>query len=410
MKFLLIPENNSLSHIAKCLALADDLKSTGHEVHIAISRKHFDFVNNLGMSAHARVHILSDIQETDGGGFPSFKWFSNIKTIVRCIQEEIDLMKQIKPDRVLGVFRFTLHASSQIAKVPYDSLICGCMIPDCHETLGFSENENGSEFQRQLMDNFFRFAGKKFSLALHEFGLPPIEDVRMALKGERTFLWDFPEFLPLQKTPDLIHVGPISFERWPYDPVPLEPILESQKPLAVISFGTCVTDNATVSRIARILLELEYEVIVAAGGQSEMTDLGNLDPRINVLNFAPLYQIFPYTSLLITHGGQMTVFEALQNETPVLVMPLQPEQAHNGVCLERIGCGARLIPSTHFTGVPEDYIQAFNQTTDEQIKAKIHGLITNRNIKDNLAKIKKALEHYQGAKALADFLRGENFR
>ncbi len=410
MKFLLIPENNSLSHIAKCLALTDILKSTGHEVHIAISRKHSGFVNNSDISTHACVHILSDIQETDGGGFPSCKWFSNIETIVRCIQEESNLMKQIKPDRVLGVFRFTLHASSQIAKVPYDSLICGCMIPDSHEALGFSENENGSEIQRQLIDTFFRFAGKKFSLALHEFGLPPIEDVRMALKGERTFLWDFPEFMPLQKTPDLIHIGPVSFERWPYDPVPIEPILESKKPLAVISFGTCVTDSPTVSRIAKILLELGYKVIVAAGGQTEMTVSGQPDPGVTVLNFAPLHRIFPYTSLLITHGGQMTVFEALQNEVPVLVMPLQPEQAYNGVCLERIGCGARLIPSTHFTGVPEDYIQAFNQTTDEQIKAKIHGLITNRNIKDNLAKIKKTLEHYQGAKALADFLRGEKIR
>ncbi len=400
MKFLLIPENNSLSHIAKCLALMDILESNGHEVHIAISQIHSGFLNRLGI----KHHILSDIQETDSGGFPSFKWFSNTETITRCIQEEVALIKQIKPDRVLGVFRFTLYASSQIAEVPYDSLICGCMIPDCTEVLGYLENENGSEVQRQLMDNFFRFAGRKFSLSLKEFGLPKIEDVRMALKGAYTFLWDFPEFLPLQKQPNLIHIGPISFERWPYDQVPMEPIIKSQEPLAVISFGTCVTDTATVFRITRLLLELGYNVIVAAGGQMEMTALRHSNPSVHVLNFAPLHQIFPYTSLLVTHGGQMTVFEALQNEIPIIVMPLQPEQAHNGVCLERIGCGARLIPSTHFTGMPEDYIQAFSRITDEQIRAKIDALVTDRNTKDNLAKMKKVLEHYQGAKTLVEFL------
>jgi UDP:flavonoid glycosyltransferase YjiC (YdhE family) len=400
MKYLLIPENNSLSHITKCLSIMDILKSNGHEVHIAISEKHSSFLANLGINHH----ILSDIQETDGGGFPSFKWFSNIETIANCIQEEVALIDKIKPDRVLGVFRFTLYASSQIVKIPYDSLICGCMIPDSHEVLGFSENETGRDLQKTLLDNFFRFAGIKTSLAWTKFGLDKIDDIRFALKGERTFLWDFPEFLPLQKQSNLTHIGPISLHHWPYDAVNLDSILDSKLPIAVVSFGTCVADNATVLRMVKLLLDLGYKVIVAAGGQKEMLDIKHSDPRVIVLKYAPLDKIFPYTSLLVTHGGQMTVFEALQNKIPVFVMPFQPEQAHNGVCLERIGCGSRLIPSTHFTGIPDDYINAFNQMSDDEIKTKITNLINNSKTKENLTKIKEVIDRYQGAKTLVNFL------
>lgn len=400
MKFLLIPENNSLSHILKCTSIMDILKSNGHEVHIAISEKHSNFLINLGINHH----ILSDIQETDHGGFPSFKWFSNIETITQCIQEEVALIDKVKPDRLLGIFRFTLYASSQIVKIPYDSLICGCMIPDSNEVLGFSENEAGRDLQKKYLDNFFRFAGKKLSLALTKFDLDKIDDIRFALKGERTFLWDFPEFMPIQKQSNLTHIGPISFHHWPYDPVNLNNILDSKYPLAVVSFGTCVTDKATVFRIVNLLLDLGYKVIVAAGGQKAMLDFGQLDSRVIVLNFAPLNKIFPYTSLLVTHGGQMTVFEALQNKIPILVMPLQPEQAHNGVCLERIGCGKRLIPSTHFTGIPEDYINAFNQISDDDIKTKINNLTSDSKITENMTKIKEVMDRYQGAKTLVNFL------
>ncbi len=400
MKFLLMPENNSLSHITKCLSIMDALQLYGHEVQLAIGKRHSDFLRNLGIEHH----ILSDIQETDSGGFPTFKWFSNIDIIANCIKEEVALINKVKPDKVIGIFRSTLYASSQIAQVPYDSLICGCMVPESHEALGFSQNETGYELQKKFLTNFFGFAGIKMSRAMAKFGLAKIDDIRMAFKGEHTFLWDFPEFMSLQTTSEMIHIGPISLNHWPYDSFNLEDILDPKHPIAIVSFGTCVTDNTIVLRIVRLLLESGYKVIVAAGGQKEMFNIEPSDSRVIVLKYAPLTAIFPHASLLVTHGGQMTVFEALQNQVPVLVMPFQPEQAHNGVCLERIGCGNRLIPSTLFSGLSEDYIKAFARITDDEIRTKINNLVGNSNIKKHLNQIKQALDHYRGVETLVKFL------
>ncbi len=310
MKYLLIPENNSLSHIAKCLAIRDVMIKKGHEVHIAVSVQNSGFLKIQGVE----YHILSDIQETDSSGFPTFKWFSNTENIVNCIKEEVNLINKIKPDRVLGVFRFTLFAASGITGVPYDSLICGCMIPESEEVLGFFKDEKGINLQKSILDNFFRYAGNKMNIALSKFGLTKIDDIRYALKGEHTFLWDFPEFMPVRMNSGISHVGPIALDHWTYDNIDMDHIYEPGSAPAVVSFGTCITDKDTVQRIVNILRSMDYLVIVAAGGQKEMLDIKG-GPGVKVYNFAPLLKIFPHASLLVTHGGQMTVFEALKNKS-----------------------------------------------------------------------------------------------
>jgi len=64
-------------------------------------------------------------------------------------------------------------------------------------------------------------------------------------------------------------------------------------------------------------------------------------------------------ALTLCHGGQLTVFEALAGRSPVLVLPLQPEQAHNGLCLARLGCGRSLLPPRPFLGDSRTYVDAF---------------------------------------------------
>jgi UDP:flavonoid glycosyltransferase YjiC (YdhE family) len=266
-KYLLMPGNNSLSHVVKCLAVGDVLTTRGHEVRVAVSKKHSRFLRKLSIDHF----VLPDIQEVDESGFPSVEWFRQPRLITDCINEEIRLLRSYQPDRVLGVFRFTLKSSARIVGVPYDSLICGCMIPDSREVMGFDDEEPGRDVQRIILDGFFRYAGARLGAALRAFGLPQAnEDIRHMLKGERTFLWDFPEFAPLPPQPDLIHVGPLSWNRWPYDSVDTGVLSRGDRQLAVVAFGTCTICLAAVKRIITVLLDMGYRVLIAAGGQPEL--------------------------------------------------------------------------------------------------------------------------------------------
>jgi len=83
MRILMVPGNNSLSHVLKCLAVDKDLRNKGHETLIAISRKHESFLKAVSHSDYA---VLPDIQERDDAGLPTVEWFRRPGQIIDCIK------------------------------------------------------------------------------------------------------------------------------------------------------------------------------------------------------------------------------------------------------------------------------------------------------------------------------------
>ncbi len=400
MRYLLLPNNNSLSHVAKSLAIREVLVNRGHEVLIAVNQKHSQFLLKMGVE----YHVLFDIQEIDGASLPTTAWFKHPQLVIDCIKAEEAILKKYKPDRVLGVFRFTGKASAQLAGIPYDSLICGCMLPNSSEVLGFTKKEAGVNLQYENLKGFYQYTGAKISLALTSLGLGKISDIRYMLKGNRTFLWDFPEFLSIEEEKNIIHVGPILWNHWPHDPINIDKLFHSANPLAVITFGTCTMPLTFAERISSLLLDLGYNVLIAGGGHEELLTVMPREPRVTTCKFPPLQNIFPHSSLVICHGGQMTVFEALYNKVPVVVVPFQPEQAHNGVCLESLGCGCRLVPPQPFRQNPWVYTDALNRMSDDEIKSKIKNVVNNPQTAIRLTEAKQILDRYNGAETLAAML------
>jgi len=400
MKFLLIPGNNSLSHVAKCLALEAELTARGHRPLIAVSAKHGRFLDRL----HKAYVILPDIQEADGSASPTWEWFRCADRIQRCIRAEIDLIRRFRPDRVLGVFRFTPKAAAAALGVPYDTLVCGCMMPDNREVLGFAPGEPGAECQAFYLDNFFRFAGRKIGRAMEGFGLAPITDARLMLEGERTFLWDFPEFMPLPPKSYRFHVGPLKWEQWPDAHISTDACPKGHRRLAVLTFGTCCVDRSVAEKLLACLLDSDYDVVIAAGGQPDLAQIRPDNGRGSVCAFAPLKELLQKADLVVAHGGQMTLFESLAQGVPVLVMPFQPEQAHNGVCLERIGCGRRIVPGVAYRGDSQVYVQALIKHSNLEICDTIHAFTNSPLTAIRLSAARRALDGYGGASRLADML------
>jgi len=400
MRFLLIPGNNSLSHGLKSIAIQRRLLSNGHESIIAVTPGRAGFYDKQ----NASYTMIRDIQETDGSPFPTMNWFREREKIIECIESEIALISGYKPDRVLGTFRFTLKASATLCRIPFDSLICGCMLPNTHGALGFHNETQDPEGHREFINMFFRSAGIKMSKAISHFGLTPIDDIREMFVGKRTFLWDIPEFMPLSEKKGFIHVGPLSWNEGTHGDVDLYSIAENTKPLAVLTFGTCNGNITQLTRLINILYHLGYKVIVAAGGQGKLLLPFKDDTRVSSYLFAPINKILPHASLVICHGGQMTIFEALANEVPVAVIPFHPEQAHNGVCLERIGCGRMLIPACRFIGNSAVYTDALEKTGDDQLKSMIVKLVENPGTKENLKKFKNIIAQYNGLETLTSLL------
>jgi hypothetical protein len=87
-----------------------------------------------------------------------------------------------------------------------------------------------------------------------------------------------------------------------------------------------------------------------------------------------------------------------------LVIPSQPEQAHNGVCVERIGCGLRLAPPIAFKGDTQTYANAFIEQPDSWIIEKIKAIASRGDLTAGLAQAQKDLQRYDAPNMIADML------
>ncbi len=400
MKILLIPGNNSLSHVAKCAALEAELSRRGHTVLLAVTCKHAEFVRRLGL-AHT---VLPDIQESDDGALPSLAWFRSNELLSICLQSEMALIKAFKPHRVVGVFRFTLKISTAVLGVPYYAVACGCMMPDAAEILGYGPGEEGKERQALYLNNFFRFTGKRMAAMMRRWKIPPVRDLRELLIGDRTCLWDFPQFMPLPKTDNRQHVGPMFWNGWPGQGRKPDPFPDNGRPLAVISLGTRQNGDRVAEKTARCLIDCGFNVIFACAGTPCIPDRLSGASHMRCWQFAPLGQLLKRAALLICHGGQMTLFEALMHRVPVLVIPSHPEQAHNGVCIERIRCGLRLSPPIAFKGDQQAYLDAFRRQSDLVVKEKIMQAVSEGAATQGLERARMLVTRYNATETIADLL------
>jgi len=396
-RYLLTPCNNTLSHIAKSLALRHQLEARGHEVLLAVSARRTAFLDRIG---EGRYVVLPDIQESDAAPLPGFSWFRP-ERFEACVRAEVDLLRTLRPDAVLGIFRFTGPVSAALTGVPYDSLICGAMTPACTEVLGFAENEPGRQAQAEALDFFRRTSAQRLRPALARLGFPAIKDIWQLLEGNRTFLWDTPEFQPLPARPTYHHVGPVLWQLWPHHDIDLKKLDDLRGPIAYVAFGTGSVPAGWLAHLVEALWETGCSVALGLGGQPTPDDLPADPARLAVFDFLPAELALPRADLVVCHGGQGLIFEALRQRTPVFVLPMQPEQAQNGVCLERIGCGHRLLRGVVFRGDATDLEAAFLARPAQTLADEVAAFLANDRRVESLAAAAGQLNRYRGAEQLA---------
>lgn len=400
MKILVTPCNNTLSHIAKGLALRQQLEARGHEVHLAVSAMRASFLESID---ERRYVILPDIQEASGAPLPCFSWFRP-ERFEACVRAEVDLLNRLRPDVVLGVFRFTGPLSAALAGIPYDSLICGCMTPACPDVLGFEPGEPGEEEQSKALRFFRRTCAQRLHPVFSSFGLPPVDDAWQLLVGQRTYLWDYPEFQPLPATPGFHHVGPVLWTKWPTPKLRGNELDTLKGPVAYVAFGTGDVPPEWLTHLVRALWNIGYSVAIALGGRPVLVDLPPDPLRLSVFDFLPVEVALPRASLVVCHGGQGLIFEALSARVPVFVLPMQPEQAQNGRCLERMGCGTRLLRGNVFGGRASHNLDAFLERPIDILADEMAAFLASDGLHRRLEEAARTQSGYRGAEQLATVL------
>lgn len=118
-----------------------------------------------------------------------------------------------------------------------------------------------------------------------------------------------------------------------------------QRPIVVVSLGTFLSARMDVlSRIAAALRKVDVRVAMSIGS-NDPSELGELPTDWLVRPSLPQVTLLQRASVLITHGGNNSVTEALNFGVPMMVLPLSTDQFDGAAAVERNLAGIALDPN-----------------------------------------------------------------
>lgn len=176
-------------------------------------------------------------------------------------------------------------------------------------------------------------------------GIAPADDA-FALHGPLV-LYHYPEQLAApERAPALPphrYLGG-SLRTEPADP-DVDAWLASAEPFVYVSFGTFLSVRADVLRtVVGALREAGVRAAVASGS-TPTAELGDLPAGWLVREYLPQVRLLREAALLVTHGGNNSVTEAVGTATPMLVLPFSTDQFAGAAAIERVGVGEVLDPN-----------------------------------------------------------------
>ncbi len=164
-------------------------------------------------------------------------------------------------------------------------------------------------------------------------------------------------------------------------------LAERDGALIYLSLGSLGSaDVGLMQRLVDLLATTEHRVIVSKGPLADEITLH--DNQVGEA-FLPQPAILPQVDLVLTHGGNNTVTEALHQGKPMIVLPLFWDQVDNAQRVEEIGFGRRL--STY----------AFR---DEELTDAIDELLADQALASRLAAMSARIKASSGTARAADLI------
>jgi zeaxanthin glucosyltransferase len=178
-----------------------------------------------------------------------------------------------------------------------------------------------------------------------ELGLGPIRQARR-LFPELAHITQLPKCLdlPRAKLLDNFHyTGPFANgAARPHVDFPWDRL--DGRPIIYASMGTTRNAQAFVLRlIAEACQDLGLQLVISLGGRFDPEAFADLPGKPLVTKYAPQLELLKLVSIVITHGGPNTVFEALMQGKPMVAIPIAHDQPAVAARLKRLGI-AEVLP------------------------------------------------------------------
>lgn len=401
MRILCIPYTYTISHVSRPLLVAKELKNRGHEMVFAGEGSKRTFIQGEGFEV---LPLYEPDPDNLFGNIRKQKLrFISDAEIEHMIQADIALYREAKPDLVLTDGRFTAALSTHIAGIKHAAIV----------------NVSSTEYRALPYVPFFAWVPSwligsdscmlktldSLALKIEMFAFDNVMNIFMKLSKryglhrtitatnclagkDITLLADIPEYFPARNLPDnYYYVGPLTLK----SAIPLPswwPPERNGKPLIYITMGTTGIGDF-FHKAYELFKASEMIAIMTTGAQVGMME--NINGQVYVETFLNGDSVIEHCDLVVCHGGNGTIYQALQHGKPVLGIPTILDQHFNMRRVEALGIG-RMLSWKEFSGNPASLISL------------IMSMINEKAFYQRAAQFKSILQNYNAANTAADII------
>lgn len=344
-RILFFAEAVTLAHVARPLVLAQALNPDRYDIYFASDPRFNDLFSDVAIP---RLAIRSITSQKFLANLAAGKPLYDVNTLRDYVSQELDLIRELDPDLVVGDFRLSLAVSGPVAQTPYVALSNAYWSP--HASLRFPVPELpfvrivGTGLAQILFD-----LARPIAFALHcrplnqlrrEHGLKPLggDLRRLYTWADHTVYADIPELTPTQQLPANHHyIGPVLWSPHAQMP-PWWNTLPTDRPIIYVTFGSSGRSDL-LPTVLQALSELRVTVIAATAGR---INLDQIPENVFIADYLPGKEAVSRARLVICNGGSPATQQALVQGVPVLGIPSNLDQHLNMEVVRKSDAGILL--------------------------------------------------------------------
>ena len=344
-KLLVFSNAHALAHVSRPLEVARILRNRGDELVFAGLGKYLAVAADEGFRTVSLPYVTADrvVEAVRSGRLDRlYPW----RDILGFVEAERALIEEERPDLVLidnrpsaaisaeasgigSVAILNVHMSQSKA-IPFNPL----PLPDAlRSRFPFRQ----AELLENLLEAFFldRLVMKDLGRLRKKLGLKRRFGFAFE-EGDFNLFADLPEFNPVRRLPDNArYVGPLTW----HNDLPPPPALERLGDKGRCLYFTIGSEGlGELIEQMRHFIDGDRLVIVATG--SEDIGLGaDLPDNLALETFVNADRVLPHCDLIVCHGGNGTIYQALGHGVPIVGVAMHEEQFFGLKRVRALGVG-----------------------------------------------------------------------
>lgn len=418
--FLFMPES-AYGPTNNCIGIGAQLLARGHRVVFAAESSWAGKLEALGFEEDL-VDLAPPAEgddEQDAGQFwkdyikeisPEFRKSTaeQLETVTKAIWEALidgakycepqlkAIIERVKPDVIIedNVLAFPALVTAGVPFVRVVSCnpleVPGAGVAPVFSGLGEHETERWAEFREE----YRRTHGDlwaEFNAWVQDQGMDPLPDLEFLPNGDLN-IYVYPEELDYRDArplSDSWHRVDSSVRQTEGQAELPDSFTDGSRPLVYFSLGSLGSaDVELMRRVIAVLATMPINVIVSKGPLHDEIELAD---NMWGAEFLPQTTLLPLADLVITHGGNNTVTEAMHFGKPMVLLPLFWDQYDNAQRVHERGYGRRL--STY-------------GFTPEELSGAVSELLSDTELRERMHAIGVAIRERDGLNRAADLIEG----